>query len=109
MSRYSLKPLPHRADLFEVAVGWDSGLDTYFITVFGPPEVQREPEVRLWRGNVWRDLATTQELITIAERYAMVPADLAVTLEQDRNVERQELRSPISRVISQLLGHLPEK
>ena len=109
MSRYSLKPLPHRADLFEVAVGWDPGLETYFITVFGTPEVLREPEVRLWRGNVWRDLATTQEIITIAERYAMVPADLAVTLEQDRNVERQELRSPISRVISQLLGHLPEK
>ena len=109
MSRYSLKPLPHRTDLFEVAVGWDPGLDTYFITVFGTPEVQREPELRLWRGNVWRDLATTQELIMIAEQYAMVPADHAVTLERDRNVERQELRLPNSRVISQLLGHVSEK
>lgn len=109
MSRYSLKPLPERPNLFEVAVGWDAGLDTYFITVFGTPEVQREPEVRLWRGNVWRDLADTQELITIAEQFAMVPADLAVTLERDRNAERQELRFPSNRVISQLLGHVPGK
>jgi len=34
MSRYSLRPLPHRSDVFEVAVGWDAGLSTYFVTVF---------------------------------------------------------------------------
>ena len=109
MSRYSLKPLPYRADLFEVAVGWDSGLDTYFITVFGTPEIQREPEVRLWRGNVWRDLVAAQELVAIAEKYAEVPADLTTKLEEDRIAAPHQLRQPINRVISQLLGRVPEK
>jgi len=31
MSRYSLKPLPRRSDLYEVAVGWDPALETYFV------------------------------------------------------------------------------
>ena len=47
MSRYSLKPLPHQDDLFEVALGWDPGLDTFFVTVFaasdGAPEIVRIP------------------------------------------------------------------
>ena len=102
-------PLPYRADLFEVAVGWDSGLDTYFITVFGTPEIQREPEVRLWRGNVWRDLVAAQELVTIAGQYAEVPDDLTTKLEEDRIAAPHQLRPPINRLISQLLGRVPEK
>lgn len=109
MSRYSLKPLPHRADLFEVAVGWDPGLETYFITVFGAPEAQREPEVRLWRGKVWRDLVTTPELEEIAGQYAEVPADLATRLEQDRRAVPHEPRLPINQVIWELLGRVPGK
>lgn len=38
MSRYSLKSLAERADVFEVAIGWDPGLGTYFAIVFGVPE-----------------------------------------------------------------------
>jgi hypothetical protein len=38
MSRYSLKPYPHRTDVFEVAVGWDAHFVTYFAIVFAGPE-----------------------------------------------------------------------
>ena len=46
MSRYSLKPLPEHADLFEVALGWDPGLGTYFLTLFGAPDQDRETDIR---------------------------------------------------------------
>ena len=43
MSRFSLRPLAHHTDLFEIALGWDPGLGTYFVTVFGTPDRDREP------------------------------------------------------------------
>lgn len=109
MSRYSLKPLPNCAELFEVAVGWNPGLDTFFITVFGTLGIQREPDVRLWRGNTWRDLVVVQELVAIAVQYAEVPADLATKLEVDRIAAPHQLQQPINRLISELLGRVPDK
>lgn len=109
MSRYSLKPLPHRADLFEVAVGWDPGLETYFVMVFGTPGTQREPEVRLWRGNYLHDVAEAQELLAIAAQYAEVPTDLAIRLQEDQNAAPPQHRQPISRLISDLLGRASER
>jgi len=55
MSRYSLRPLAQHTDLFEIALGWDPGLGTYFVTVFGTPDRNCEPDIRLWRGTSPRE------------------------------------------------------
>lgn len=69
MSRYSLKPLPHRADLFEVAVGWDAGLSTYFTIVFGAPEIACEPKALLWRGRTFGEISGVAELLSVVRDY----------------------------------------
>ena len=52
MSRYSLKPLPEHSGIFEVAVGWDPGLGTFFAIVFGVPSADRDPDVRHWLARI---------------------------------------------------------
>lgn len=87
MSRYSLKPLQHRADLFEVAVGWDPGLSTYFAIVFGVPEIACEPELLLWRGQTFGEIGAVAELLDILRDFAQVPAELRYRLDADRRAE----------------------
>lgn len=87
MSRYSLKPLPHRADLFEVAVGWDPGLCTYFTIVFGAPEITCEPEVLLWRGQTFGDIYALAELLDIVREFAEVAPELRCRLAGDQSAE----------------------
>ncbi len=101
MSRYSLKPLPEHADLFEVALGWDAGLGTYFLTLFGAPDQDRETDIRLWRGTRTREIASPAELIALATPYAEIPGDLAASLVLD------QLASPYDpdRSVSRLLRH----
>jgi hypothetical protein len=103
MSRYSLKPLPHRADLFEVAVGWDAGLDTYFVLEFGGPDSAREPAIRFRRGTSLRDITSSEGLIGIARTLAEIPDDLAAKLHLDRLSAPHNPNAPISRLISDLL------
>lgn len=87
MSRFSLKPLPHRADLFEVAVGWDPGLSTYFAIVFGAPGTACEPEVLLWRGRTFGEINSVAELLDIVMEFAEVPSELCHRLDADRRAE----------------------
>jgi hypothetical protein len=87
MSRYSLKPLPHRSDLFEVAVGWDPGLSTYFAIVFGVPGNACEPEVLLWRGRTFGEINGVAELLDIVRDLAEVARELRCRLDADRSAE----------------------
>lgn len=87
MSRYSLKPLLHRADVFEVAVGWDAGLRTYFAIVFGAPEIACEPGVLLWRGRTFGEICAVAELVDIVRGFAEVPAELRNRLDADRRAK----------------------
>lgn len=84
MSRYSLKPLPHRADVFEVAVGWDPGLNTYFTIVFGTLDANADPVVLQWRGSTACEIIHAAETIGIASCYADIPDNLEHQLEFDR-------------------------
>lgn len=104
MSRYSLKPLPHRADLFEVAVGWDPGLETYFIMVFGVPVHGLEPEVRHWGGGSPRQISSIQALRQEVEGYAILEPELISQLEADQSLRRTEAPQRMSRFISRILG-----
>lgn len=107
MSRYSLKPLAHRSDLFEVAVGWDAGLDTYFVMAFAGPDAAREPAIRFWRGTSLRDITSSEGLLAIARTLAEIPDDLAATLHLDRLVAPHNPEAPISRLMAELLARSP--
>lgn len=85
MSRYTLKPLPHRGDVFEVAVGWDPGLGTYFAIVFGAPEFACEPEVLLWQGRTFGEIYATAELLDIVRDFAELVPELRCRLDADRS------------------------
>lgn len=104
MSRYSLRPLAGHAELFEVALGWDPGLGTYFVTVFGVPDHECEPDIRLWRGTSPREIGTPAEIIALASAYAEVPEDLAPQLEIDRLQSPHNPDRPASRLLEELLG-----
>ena len=82
-----MKPLPHRSDVFEVAVGWDPGLSTYFAIVFGAPETACEPEVLLWRGRTFCDVVEVAELLDIVLEIAEVAPELRCRLDADRSPE----------------------
>lgn len=107
MSRYSLKPLPEHPDLFEVAVGWDAGLDTYFIMAFGVPDAAHEPAIRLWRGTSLRDITSTGVLLAIARTLAEMPVDLAAKLHLDRLAAPHNPEAPISRLVAEILQFSP--
>ena len=104
MSRYSLKPLAHHVDLFEVALGWDPGLDTFFVTVFAACDGTPDPDVRLWRGTTFREIPTAAALLAIVRDYAEVPEGLASRLEIDRLRNPHDPTRPISPLIAGLLG-----
>lgn len=104
MSRYSLRPLAGHADLFEVALGWDPGLGTYFVMVFGAPDCECEPDIRLWRGTRLHEICTAAELIAIAAEYAEIPHELAGQLEIDRRTISHDGNAPISMLIGRILG-----
>lgn len=104
MSRYSLRPLAGHADLFEVALGWDPGLGTYFVTVFGTPDHTCEPDIRLWRGTRPREIGTTAEVIAIAATYAEVPEGLARQLEIDRLQSPHNPDRPANQLLEEILG-----
>lgn len=104
MSRYSLRPLPNRADLFEVALGWDPGLGTYFVTVFGTPDQASEPDIHLWCGTFPGEIATPAEVLALAAPYAEITGDLASQLEIDRLRSPSKPDRPARRLLERLLG-----
>lgn len=103
MSRYSLKPLPEHSDIFEVAVGWDPGLDTFFVVVFGVADAGRETDVRQWRGGQPRQIVTVEELQAEVSPYAELPMELMSLLRDDQRNGGANPSQRLSRFISRLL------
>ena len=103
MSRYSLKPLPHHSDIFEVAVGWDPGLCTFFVMVFGVADAGRDPNVRHWLGGQPKQIATVKELEGAVASYAKIPPELVGRLVNDQRDPNASPPQRLSRLISKLL------
>ena len=103
MSRYSLKPLPEHADIFEVAVGWDPGLGTFFVMVFGAADAGHDPAVRHWQGGQPNQIATVQELQAEVLPYAELPMELVSRLICDQRNGGAKPSQRLSRFISRLL------
>lgn len=104
MSRYSLKPLPGRSDIFEVAVGWDPGLGTFFVLVLGVADAGRDPDVRYWHGGQPNQIVTVEDLQAALSPYAELPVELASRLANDQGLERACLSQRLSQFISSLLN-----
>ena len=103
MSRYSLKPLPERSDIFEVAVGWDPGLGTFFVVVFGVADAGRETDVRHWLGGQPRQIVTVEELQAEVLPYAELPLELVSRLRGDKRNRGENPSHRLSRFILRLL------
>lgn len=104
MSRYSLKPHLNYRDVFEVAVGWDSGLATYFVVVFGVVEPGRDPEVKHWMGRLPNEILTVEALRDAVQQYAEITPELGAQLETDKDAERQPPPRRLSDFVVRLLG-----
>ena len=98
-----MKPRPGRSDIFEVAVGWDAGLGTFFVLVFGFVDADRDPDVLHWLGGQPRQIATVEELEAEVSPYAELPMELASRLANDQSHERASPSQRLSRFISKLL------
>lgn len=103
MSRYSLKPLPERSDIFEVAVGWDAGLGTFFVMVFGVADADRDPDVWHWRGGQPMQIVTVEELQAEVLPYAELPMELVSRLRGDQRNGGANPSQRFSRLIPRLL------
>jgi len=103
MSRYSLKPLPEHSDIFEVAVGWDPGLGTFFVVVFGVAGAGCETDVRHWLGGQPRQIVTVEELRAEVSPYAELPMELVSRLSGDQRNGGANPSQRLSRFISRLL------
>lgn len=82
--------------MYEVTVGWDDPLETYFAQVVDPNAEDEDDSMRLWVGGEPKDKVTTVD--ALRERiyeYAMIPEDIAEKLYQDY-VNRTE-PSPLQR------------
>ena len=104
MSRYSLKPLPEHSGIFEVAVGWDPGLGTFFAIVFGVPSADRDPDVRHWLGGQPNQIVTVEELQAELLPYAELPLELGMRLRNDQHDGDAGPSQHLSRFISRLLN-----
>lgn len=105
MSRYSLKPLPEHSDIFEVAVGWDQGLGTFFVMVFGVADASCDPDVRYWQGGQPGQIASVDELQAEVSLYAEFPMELVSRLRDDQRNDALNPTKRLSRFVSKLLNH----
>ena len=71
-----------------VSIGWDRPLGTFFVQVLRPhPHLTGEDETVAWHGAHPGELTTAAAAVTIASRWADLPADLAIT-PRDRRFGR---------------------
>ncbi len=111
MSRHSLQPLPDQRHIYEVAIGWDRPMRTYFIIIFGSPESDDDERFDaggelpgsdellplLWDGTAPEALATPAAAIALAAPFAHIPEGLGALLEADRIRESSSVDGPVQR------------
>jgi hypothetical protein len=110
MSRHSLQPRADQRHIYEIAIGWDRPLRTFFVIIFGTPEDDDErlgrggdaPESDellplLWEGTAPGALATPAAAIALAAPYAQIPDALEAQLEADRASESSSVEGPVQR------------
>lgn len=87
MSRYTLEPrdksLPD--DNFEIIIGWDPPLHTYFVQVLDPTCDEEDSGFEiLWCGLTPGETPSADEAILLIAPWAVIPANLRAALIADR-------------------------
>jgi hypothetical protein len=100
MSRYRI---PAANPQYEVIIGWDDPLETYFATVFDPTvDADDDAACVLWEGAALRALPTVEALQACLQAYAAIPADVVAQLHQDRS--NTTPRSPLQERMVQMMS-----
>jgi hypothetical protein len=84
MSRYCLRPLPHLGCLYEISIGWDQPLGTYFVAAFGPPDDNGDPALLRWIGSTFAEITNPSDAIAYARPLAELPHDIYKRLRLDQ-------------------------
>ncbi|MBK9005260.1 MAG: hypothetical protein IPM67_15085 [Sphingomonadales bacterium] len=110
MSRYSLRPHHYLPQLYEIAIGWDPALATFFACAYGPPDETGDPVVIRNIGMTWREHPHPEAAIAFARPLARIPSDIfrKLTLDARRNPPRD---NPPSETLSALTAtnHLDQR
>jgi hypothetical protein len=80
MSRYRIPPDDPR---YEVIIGWDDPLETYFATVFDTTVDEDDAACVLWVGGALRALPTVAALQDCLQAYATIPPEVVAQLRKD--------------------------
>ena len=104
MSRYKI---PADDPRYDVIVGWDDPLETYFATVFDPTvDEDDDAACVFWMGTALRALLTVDALQDCLQAYATIPPAVRAQLHQDRANTRP--RSPLqARMLQMLTPYTP--
>ena len=99
MSRYKI---PADDPCYDVIVGWDDPLETYFAHIFDPTVAEdNDAACVLWEGAALRALPTVDALQASLRAYSTIPPAVRAQLHQDR--ANTSLRSPLQERMLQML------
>ena len=84
MSRYTIRSFDPR---FEIVVGWDWPMRTYFAQVLN----NENPEdggnyARVWIGTSFDEIQTPEEMRPLIAAYGNIPDDIIQALRDDRGI-----------------------
>jgi hypothetical protein len=91
MSRYRI---PAHDPRYEVVVGWDSPLETFFCQIFDTTvDEDDETYCVLWEGMTFQSISTLDMLQTHVSQFATIPEAICIQLRSDQ--EHATPRSPL--------------
>jgi hypothetical protein len=79
MSRYWIQA---RQPRYEIVIGWDKPLHTFFAQVWDEKSISEDPE--LWVGVAFGQMPTCEHLEQILKPYADIPEDICIQLTKDK-------------------------
>jgi hypothetical protein len=79
MSRYCIHP---RKPQYEIVIGWDKPLHTFFAQVWDKESISEDPE--LWVGVAFGQVPTCEHLEQILKPYAAIPEHICIQLTKDK-------------------------
>ena len=83
MSRYTITPFDPR---FEIVVGWDWPMRTYFAQVLDIDTIEREDRIRVWIGTSFDEIKTPEVLSAPLSAYGNISDDIIQALRDDSGI-----------------------
>ncbi len=82
MSRHIVQA---RDKKYEIVLGWDSPLNTYFAQVYDRSIEDEDDQLILWEAGTPKPIHDLEQLTRIVWKYAVVPQDILTRLYRDAN------------------------